>query len=602
MTVTAYGLPVVIPDSFDAGGLEGADVFAVVATPMTVRKVAVTAGVEHANPADLYGTFYHNGQEAVLNHFTGGPGGFTNTYDDLPDGTVSSVYPLVASDGPGTLRNFVGQPAAGQWRLNERDNVFTQTGMVTVLSLTVWPQPPNPLGFGIGTLPVNGSYYGYVDVPDDATNLSIAVGAGGAVGIYLTNQEVAGPGDYGTNTGPIGGALLLSTNTATNLLNDPAVPNAPPLSGGRWYYDITNESGTALNGVAVVITIGESLTPNLTLTEFNNTLTPLETDGHTQSQICLPASSLLTSNQSLVALQVGVRIAKTNADNLVLHLTSPQGNSVLLYEDRGGPGVTNLGMTTSNGSYVYLNFTDDAILAPQLIKFVAPPYGQLPTNVEVYGSSFETVSAGDYGQSNTFFPTTLGTNVEGWAVVSNDVAVVAGRDLYPAYDGANYLALASGVMSNGIPTVAGQAYTLTYAYRGPGLVDWWPMEGDFNDIIGTNIGTLTAGGPVSNITGQVGQGIQFPSSTANPNGATINFGTAAGNFGTNDFTIDYLDEYHFDQPRGGVSWRKGRHATPVPRFGAFESEGWPATTGIPGFELDSGGGTTNLSLVLPHSR
>ena len=42
-----------IPDSFDTGGLEGANVIAFVASPILVRKVAVTVGVQHANPADL---------------------------------------------------------------------------------------------------------------------------------------------------------------------------------------------------------------------------------------------------------------------------------------------------------------------------------------------------------------------------------------------------------------------------------------------------------------------------------------------------------------------------------------------------------------------
>ena len=123
-----------------------------------------------------------------------------------------NAYPIVGSDGPGTLRNFMGQPAAGQWRLNEKDTVFTQTGMVTMLTLTVWPQPPNPLDFLIGSLPANGSYYGYVDVPDDATNLNIAVGfaSGGPLGIYLTNQEVVNTGDYGTNVNLPGGALNLA--------------------------------------------------------------------------------------------------------------------------------------------------------------------------------------------------------------------------------------------------------------------------------------------------------------------------------------------------------------------------------------------------------
>ena len=87
-------------------------------------------------------------------------------------------------------------------------------------------------------------------------------------------------------------------------------------------------------------------------------------------------------------------------------------------------------------------------------------------------------------------------------------------------------------MTTTIPTVIGQAYTLTYAYRGPGLVDWWPFEGDATDLIGTNDGVITP--TLTNVTGMVGQGFQFDG-----NNSQINFGTNAGNFGTNDFTIDY---------------------------------------------------------------
>ena len=296
VTVSAYGLPVVIPDSLDSGGLEGANVIAFVPVPMVVRKVVATVGLEHANPADLYGALTHAGQTAVPNHFTGAPGGFTNTYDDLPDGTTNS-YPIIASDGPGTLLNFVGLAGDGQWILNEKDNVFTQTGMVTMLTLTVWPQPQplNPLDYTniISNLPPGGSYYSYVDVPDDATNLNIAAGfqSGGPLGIYLTNRPVAGPGDYGTNVNAPGGSLNLS-------IYPPPLPPTNLLSGGRWYYDITNEGTVAMTNIVVVVTILESLTPNLTVTEFNNTATPLGTDDHTQSQICVTNGvfSVRTSN------------------------------------------------------------------------------------------------------------------------------------------------------------------------------------------------------------------------------------------------------------------------------------------------------------------
>jgi len=519
ITVSAFALPVAIPDTDDAEGLEGANAIAFVASPIMVRKVAALVGVLHANPADLYGTLTHAGQTATPNHFTGAPGGFTNFYDDLQDGSVFSTdYPTITSDGPETLLNFVGQTGSGQWILNERDNVLSQTGIVTMLTLTIWPQPPeqNPLYYtNFVDITTNGAYYGYVDVPNDATNLSISISlqSAGPLGIFLTNQETPNSSDYGTNAmNPPGGVLNLSTDRALNLAADPAVSNAPPLSGGRWYYEITNEnSTTALTNLPVVIDIEVSATPNLNVTVSSTTTpTPLGTDDHTLSQICV-TNGFFSSNQMLAALQVGVRIDDPGADNLVLTLTGPQGTSAQLYDSRGGPLATNLGLTTSDGM-VYFTFTDNADLAQQLVKFFPPPFGQLPANVDVIDSGFET-NSGDYGQPSAFFPT-LGAALEGWTVATNDVAVVTGSGLYPAYEGTNYLALADALMTTTIPTVVGQVYTLTNFYRGPGLVDWWPFDNstNINDIIGTNNGKL-AGGPMATVTGEVNQGLQFPSNS-----------------------------------------------------------------------------------------
>jgi subtilisin-like proprotein convertase family protein len=533
ITVSAYGLPTVIPDSDDPDGQEGAEVFAFVASPIMTRKVQVTLGVQHENPADLYGTLMHGGEQAVLNHYIGEPGGFTNTYDDLPDGTTSP-YPIGPSDGPGTLQNFVGLSGAGQWLLNEKDSVFTQTGMVTMLTLTIWPQPPLIGASGgldytnIITLS-NNAYYGYVDVPSDATNLEIGVDFEGVgpVGIFLTNQEVPNIGDYGTNITTNGGYLALGTNPPSM---------GPPLSGGRWYYLITNEDPTLPITLTNFILIQESGTPNLTLTLFNTNATPLLTGAHTDSQICV-TNGILSSNQQLASLQVGVCLADTNLDNLVLYLLSPQGTGTELIDCRGGPLATNLGLVASNG-FIYLTFTGNAALAPQLVKFFPPPFGQLLTNVEILDSSFE-VPAGDYGQSNSLLANIVSTNVDVWTVISNDVAVVASEDLYPAADGQDYLALADGVMTTTIPTAASQAYTMTYDYRGPGLLDWWPFEGDADDIIGTNNGTLVRGSVTYTNFGEVGRAIQFPGTNLSTHGAAISFGTNAGNFGSNDFTIDY---------------------------------------------------------------
>ena len=151
---------------------------------MTVRKVMVTVGMDHANPADLYGTLSHAGQTAVPNHLTGAPGGFTNTYDDLPDGTPSPC-PIVPSDGPATLQNFVGLAGGRAVDVEREGQRFHPDGDGDDADPDglAAAQPLNPLDYtNLISLAANGSYYGYVDVPDDATNLNIAVSYSGAAG------------------------------------------------------------------------------------------------------------------------------------------------------------------------------------------------------------------------------------------------------------------------------------------------------------------------------------------------------------------------------------------------------------------------------------
>ncbi|MGD1083800.1 MAG: S8 family serine peptidase, partial [Verrucomicrobiota bacterium] len=439
-SVTGYGqgLPAPIPD--DTPGDQGAFVFAFVgsANATTARKVAVLVGLEHSNPADLAGTISMGQTQSTINYYTASDeAGFTNWYDDLPDGSITNPVP---TDAPGDLKSFVGQPMSGMYILNEKDNALLQTGMVTTLQVRVWPQPPNPLGFFIPYIAPNGWYYGFVDVPNDTTNLliQVAFNNGGPLGIYLDNADDVSTNDYGvTPIFPMGGQLD-DPNTNMDIPPTPVnVTNMPAMTGGRWYYGIYNEGATQVTNVEVVITIKESLTPNLTLTETDNTATNLQTGAHTQSQICV------SNTGPLVSLQVGVRLTDTNLDDLVLHLISPQGTSVLLFEDRGGTNATDLGLSVTNATnvtYAYTTFTENTNLASQLIKFAAPPYAQPTTNVDILDTDFDTVAAGDYGLSNALLPI-LSASVEQWTVLTNDVAVVTGSGLYQGYGGTNYLAL-----------------------------------------------------------------------------------------------------------------------------------------------------------------
>jgi hypothetical protein len=65
-----------------------------------------------------------------------------------------------------------------------------------------------------------------------------------------------------------------------------------------------------------------------------------------------------------------------------------------------------------------------------------------------------------------------------------------------------------------------------------GLVDWWPGNGNANDVVGSNNGTPSGG--ASFTAGEVGQAFDL-----NGSDSQINFGNSAGNFGTNDFTVEF---------------------------------------------------------------
>jgi hypothetical protein len=65
-----------------------------------------------------------------------------------------------------------------------------------------------------------------------------------------------------------------------------------------------------------------------------------------------------------------------------------------------------------------------------------------------------------------------------------------------------------------------------------GLVSWWTGNLTAYDFAGTNNGTLSNG--VTYVPGEVGYGFSLDGTNG-----TINFGTQAGNFGTNDFTVEF---------------------------------------------------------------
>ena len=143
--------------------------------------------------------------------------------------------------------------------------------------------------------------------------------------------------------------------------------------------------------------------------------------------------------------------------------------------------VSYLAVTNVVTNTLYLTFTEDTNLTTTPIKFAVPPFvPAITTPTNLFTNSFEGLTAADYVANQT---------VAGWAVASNQVSLVT--DPANAYDGSNFLALASGAILTNLPTVAGQTYTLTFTYRGPGITGMWRAENNFDDsIFGNNASTV----------------------------------------------------------------------------------------------------------------
>lgn len=89
------------------------------------------------------------------------------------------------------------------------------------------------------------------------------------------------------------------------------------------------------------------------------------------------------------------------------------------------------------------------------------------------------------------------------------------------------------VLSNSVGSVTSTPAQLTMLTTTtelpPGLVAWWPAEGDANDIIGNNHGVPSG---VTFTPGQIGQAFELSGAES-----YVDFGPSIGDFGTNNFTI-----------------------------------------------------------------
>jgi subtilisin family serine protease/subtilisin-like proprotein convertase family protein len=322
----AVTAPVVIPDGTPQKP-GAALVFGVNPFPMLVRRVIVTNDITHENFGDLLGNLAHNQRFAVLNNHTGGNGlpRQVLVYEDNFEGDIPGAQP---SDGPGSLRTFVGQQGAGVWMLSMIDNSLEHTGQVNHMFIRVQPQIRDPKGIRVTVQP-NHFFYDFVDVPPDATNLTVSIsGNTQPMEVFLRR------GDFPTLTlydkkatvNPPGGSLSLDGN------------DMPPLQAGRYFIGVYNPSATPQD-ILLVVQLDLNLQGAAPQTFFSAGAEPIQDDAVTYSPI------FVNSQHRVTKVEVGVRIDHPRESDLVLHLISPRGTRVLLAENRGGWDTNGYGFT-----------------------------------------------------------------------------------------------------------------------------------------------------------------------------------------------------------------------------------------------------------------
>jgi subtilisin-like proprotein convertase family protein len=330
--LTGYPLNAVIPGGNPA--VPGSvDVVALAIYPINVLRVIVTNVFTAQNFGDLVGTLNHNDIPVILNNHDSTNSPIINQpfiYDDSGFNDIPNARP---SDGPGSLNSFMGENGTGVWVLNEANNAEGFSNVVDSFSLAI--EPDNNL-FGNTNLVIvqpNSWVYGYVDAPPVATNLTVTV----------TNTT-------GTATPPlemfIKYGALPTTNSfdemvlITNVTSMPpevqgSITNGPPLTSGFYYVGVYNPSSTAQT-ILISATLGLGTPPAQAIYTSSGPV-PLLDDAVTTNNIAV------TATNSILSVDVALRVDHPRVSDLVFHLISPEGTRVLLVENRGGATTNGMG-------------------------------------------------------------------------------------------------------------------------------------------------------------------------------------------------------------------------------------------------------------------
>jgi len=384
---------------------------------------------------------------------------------DAIGGRFGNVYHVtsLADSGAGSLRDAVGA--------TNRTIVFDLSGTIYLLTplvitnsfLTIAGQTAPGDGIAVaGNVTTVQSAHDvvirYVRFRP-AANVSII-----PVVVWFNSFEGGGPGNYG--------------------------PPAGTYFAGGWYVEGPGYIDVIGNG-----TFGSTAYQGGYYIDLNGASpSGISTNIPTVTGISYTLNFAYAKNPNIGSAQMGIVV---NGNPLAI-ITANQANS---FPNLGWQTTSYVFTATSPSTHLAFMSTNTPGLSDVLLDAVS-----LTTNVvgiPLSLNGFEGAIAADYASGQVVANS-------GWKVLTNQVSVVA--DPINAYGGSNFLALASGVISNTLPTVAGTAYTFTFAYRGPGIAGWWRSENNTNDSINGNNPTA-----VSNITftaGEVGRAFVYNGSTS----------------------------------------------------------------------------------------
>ncbi|HWW00076.1 MAG TPA: S8 family serine peptidase [Candidatus Acidoferrum sp.] len=450
---------------------QAAMVLGIAIQPVHIRRVVVTNTMTHTLPGGLLGTLSHSRKFDVLNNHTCATDAtgtcITNIhdyiYEDNGEGNVGNPPVSRPSDGPGSLKEFIGEEGLGVWLLTEVNNFPSGTGVVNRLLIELEKQNLDTNGVLVTILP-DTWHYDSIDVPPDATNLTVCVSGNTApVDLYVSRDSIPTTTSFDYHlTINVPGACLPIT-----------VFDTPPLQAGRYFIGVFNSSSTPQT-VRILATIYRN--PFAIAQSITSSAGPvtIQDDAVTYAYITNLSHLLISS------LDVGLLISDPRISDLAITLISPNGTRVLLFEDRGALSTNGLGTFSAVTNGLGLPVFGTTNLTP------------------FYTNNFDDVATGPYAPGAVF---------DGWNVLTNFVRVYP--ELPAPWLSNNVLILGYGAVSNTLPTTNSTSYSLsfevTHAPYLVGTVGWWPFDEDARDIFGGFDGLLFGNVSFNSNTGMVNE-------------------------------------------------------------------------------------------------